>query len=254
MLHLFLPGVLFQQLTSAGYEFLEHKGLVRICPHPFHSPSIKIYLMYQSPKPALTDCYKTCGLRPRNVFSHSSGGWKSRCRRATLSPKSPGRISSMPASLYLATLCDLWVFRDQEAEPVPPAVTEGGVPCSTREISLPPSSVPMLLAVLGFPGWPRSPSSRAPLTRVSLCVFSSSYEDAHHMTLGVHSAPCHHFLAHCTCKESISPCSHIRVLGRMRILGRGGWRHSSNPVRLVEQHLDLYRTLRAGQVMLLSSQ
>ena len=46
MLHLFLPGVLFQQLTSAGYEFLEHKALVTICPHPFHSPSTKIYLMY----------------------------------------------------------------------------------------------------------------------------------------------------------------------------------------------------------------
>lgn len=91
VLHLFLPGVLFQQLTSAGYEFLEHKALVRICPHPFHSPSTKSYLMYQSPKPALTDCYKACGLRPRNVFSHSSGGWKSRCQRATLSPKSPGK-------------------------------------------------------------------------------------------------------------------------------------------------------------------
>lgn len=46
VLHLFLPGVLFQQLTSAGYEFLEHKALVRICPHPFHSPSTKSYLMY----------------------------------------------------------------------------------------------------------------------------------------------------------------------------------------------------------------
>ena len=46
VLHLFLPGVLFQQLTWAGYEFLEHKALVRICPHPLHSPSTKIYLMY----------------------------------------------------------------------------------------------------------------------------------------------------------------------------------------------------------------
>lgn len=65
--------------------------------------------------------------------------------RTTLSPKSPGRISSMPASLYLATLCDLWVFWDQEAEPVP---------CSGRGWSplrweiCASSSVSVLLAVM----------------------------------------------------------------------------------------------------------
>lgn len=123
----------------------------------------------------------------------------------------------LPPFLYLARLCDLWEFLDREGGGTcAPCSGRGWSPkhCSTSEISLPPSSVPMLLAVLGFPGWPRSPSSRAPLMRVFLCIFSSSYEDTCHMILGVHSTPYHHFLAHCICKESISPYNHIRGSGK----------------------------------------
>ena len=123
----------------------------------------------------------------------------------------------LPPFLYLAMLRDLWEFLDQQVEPVPPAVAEGWSPnhWSTREISLPPSSVLMLWAILGFPRisdgllWPGSPSSHSPLMYLVLCV-SSSLLMRTHMTLRVHSAPYDHILANYICKESISPYNHIR--------------------------------------------
>lgn len=134
-----------------------------ICPHPFHSPSIKIYLMYQSPKPALTDCYKNVWLKTQKCIL--SQFWRREIKVVKSHAFSSLQEESAPClpPLFGYPLWPVGVPRDQEAEPVPPAVAEGGVPLQHQGNLLASLSFSSdAVSILGFPGWPRSPSSRAP--------------------------------------------------------------------------------------------